>query len=229
MNLNPKNNPIMNTPKIRQLRPVIAGIALCLVAADSQATQFFFDNFESGLGQWVGKSGGPGDGITVTDPVNAGHGNVLTFTALNNSGDIYTTSTLSPGQGFVLSFDYLGLPNLGGNSNDLGGFIGISANLNPFNLGTDHFWLAGTENNYGVVQVLPGDGAWHHYDLLISGSPLASFHVMIQDYDFSGGVPGDVFFDNVTVSSIPEPRILSLLGGAALVFGRRFLRHKPGC
>jgi len=152
--------------------------------------------------------------------LNSGHGQVLTFTALNHGGDIYTTSSISPGQGFVLSFDYLGLPGLGGNPSDLGGFIGISSNLNPVNLGSDEFWLAGSENNYNVVQVLPGDGTWHHYDLLIPNSPLASFHIMIEDYDFSGGVPGDVFFDNVRIASVPEPGMPGLFAGALLIFGR---------
>ena len=207
----------MKTHMTPQFHPVVLGIALCVTAVNAPAIQFFTDDFENGLGQWVGKGGGPGHAATVADPLNSGHGQVLTFTALDHAGDIYTQSLLSPAGGFVLSFDYLGLPGLGGTPGDLGGFIGISANLNPATLGYDEFWLAGTENNYGVVQTLAGDGMWHHYDITIPTPQLASFHIMIEDFDAAGGVPGDVFFDNVTVASVPEPGISCLVAGAILV------------
>ena len=213
----------MNTQMTCNFCAALAGIVLGLAAANSPAAQYFFtDDFENGLGQWTGKNGGPSHGVTVSDPVNFGHVEVLTFTALNEAGDIYTTSVLSPGSGFVLSFDFLGLPGLGGTPGDLGGFIGISSNLNPNTLGFDEFWLAGTENGYGVVQTLTGDGTWHHYDLTIPSSPLASFHIMIEDFTASGGVAGDVFFDNIAVTAVPEPQISYWIGAAVLVFGRLF-------
>jgi hypothetical protein len=41
---------------------------------------------------------------------------------------------------------------------------------------------------------------------------------MLEDYSGSGGVPCDIFFDNISVAPVPEPAVgslllLSLLGG----------------
>src|SRR2546427_9051552 len=87
---------------------VVTFLALTLTAAlPLRAQQIFFDDFESGLGQWTGKSGGAHHGVTVADPLASGHGNVLAFTALNQAGDIFSTALLSGSGPLMLSFDYL--------------------------------------------------------------------------------------------------------------------------
>src|SRR5438128_1639803 len=152
----------------------LCGVAL-LTAIPSLKAQSFSDNFESGLGQWTGRNGGPHHGITVDDPLNSGHGSVLTFTALNTGGDMFSTSQLSFTGPFAISFDYLGLPALGGVAGDLGGFLGISYSLAPQTEFTDNFWFAGTMDGYpGLVTPLTDDGAWHHYSIPLDGTSFAA-------------------------------------------------------
>ena len=106
----------------------------------SSAQTSFIDDFEGSLSQWVGKDGAAHSGVIVEDPLRPGN-NVLTFTALNIGGDIFGTDVIvAPGQKLILKFEYLGIPCLGGNLGDLGGFIGFTEDT----LGR-HRWLVGTE------------------------------------------------------------------------------------
>ena len=68
---------------------VFAFSLTCATAADSV---LFRDNFESGnLDQWTGVLGGAHHGVIVVDPLHSAN-HVLTFTALNAGGDIFTAA-----------------------------------------------------------------------------------------------------------------------------------------
>lgn len=199
----------------RVLVSALTLLAVGLGAAQPASATVFYEDFESGLGSWVGKSGGPHNGAAVADPLQAD--NALNFTALNSSGDIFTfTSALfSPGS-YTLKFDYLGLCMTG----DCGGFIGYSLGL-PWL----HVWLGGTTSLYGYSDLLPDTLKWEPVTITFY-SPY-SFHLMIEDWVGSGGTAGDAYFDNIELSAVPEPSTFILIGSAMAGFAalRRFRRR----
>lgn len=166
----------------------------------------FCEDFEGGLSDWVGKNEGVHHGLIVADPVRAGN-QVLTFTALNEAGDIFGPELgVRPDTLYTIRFEYLGVPGPDGTPDNLGGVIGFSEDT-P---GT-HRWLAGTVLCcYIDDDPLIDDGTWHSYSLTIDpfapgpvydGTPSdGTIRVMIEDFIHSGGIAGDVFFDNVCVT-----------------------------
>ena len=185
----------------------------------------FFDDFESGLGQWAGRPSTAYSGQLMPDPLSSGRGQVLCFTNLNSGGDLFVSNPIALSGLVNVSFDYLGLPALGGTPGDLGGFLGIIYSPTATTQGTDLFWFAGTQDSYpGLTVFLTDDGAWHHYSFQLNASAIPAFHLMLEDYSGSGGVPCDIFFDNISVAPVPEPAVgslllLSLLAGGG--WGRR--------
>lgn len=167
----------------------------------------FFEDFEGDLSQWVGKSGEPHHGIVVADPLRPGN-SVLTFTALNWAGDMFSSEiSVISGRRYVLSFEYLGVPGYGPPDN-LGGFIGFAEDTPSF-----HRWLAGTVFCCGAEDApLIDDGQWRTYSLEFDpfrasgGTPRSpsnnTIRVMLEDFaGTSGGVPGDVAFDNILLTT----------------------------
>ncbi|EDN66799.1 hypothetical protein BGP_5108 [Beggiatoa sp. PS] len=80
----------------------------------SYGETLFIDDFENGLSQWVGKSSANPERYAklVDDPLNQGHGKVITFTSLVIEGAVYTKELLRNRpdyKPYILSFDYLGL------------------------------------------------------------------------------------------------------------------------
>ena len=146
---------------------------------------------------------------------------MLTFTGLNAAGDIFTISPFASSGGITISFDYLGLPGLGGAPDDLGGFVGASPGLN------DGAWLAGTSPLYPGAFQLVDDGNWHRVVLTLDG-PVNPFHLMVEDWVTSGGVGGDAYFDNFQIVAVPEPSTLGLLvcGIVCVVVFRRRRLHR---
>ena len=188
----------------------------------------FFDDFESGLGQWTGRANGPHSGDLVLDPVGAGHGQVLCFTNFGSGGDTFMSNPITLAGPVVIGFDYLGLPGLGGVPGDLGGFVGIAYTLTATTEGTDLFWLAATQDSYpGLLVNLEDDGTWHHYSFVLDASAIPAFHVMLEDYIGSGGVTCDAFFDNVSVTPVPEPAVTALALLGLLSVASRRSRRQP--
>jgi hypothetical protein len=210
----------------RQL--LISEVAIFLVATaanTSAQVTLFEETFEAGnLSQWTGKAGFEPQGQIVTDPLNPLN-RVLTFTGVNAAGDIFSASPVEvtgSGNGYVLSFDFLALPIGGVAPSEYGGFAGITTDPNGL---LPHFWLGGTYPGAinvpaPVATVLVGDGAWHHYEIdftdVIKAGGITSFQVMLEDWYDRGSIPGDVYFDNVSVVTGPSliEQLIALVEGS---------------
>ena len=166
----------------------------------------FSDSFETGnLNQWVGKSGGPTSGQIVADPLNATN-RVLTFGSVTFGGDIFSAApiSLSLSRHYVLKFDFLGLPGAPEN----GAFIGFSdlpeATLNPFWVGSTY--PAGLSAPPSVATTLTANGQWQHYEIdfteIVASNGLTQTFLMLEDWFDRSSVPGDAFFDNVSVVGV---------------------------
>jgi hypothetical protein len=181
--------------KAQSLWVAILFLAGAAVEAD---TVLFQENFESGnLNQWASGH----HGVIVADPLHPTN-HVLTFTALNAGGDIFTAATLPVSDSnrlYILKFDYLGVGTMNSGDFGLGGFIGLWVS------GTEpHYWVAGTTEfglNTPWSVLLRDDGVWYHYEIeitpLIWSNHLTQVYLMLEDWISSGGIPGDAYFDNV--------------------------------
>lgn len=84
--------------------------------------------FKNDLSVWTGKSacGGAHSGVIVVDPLGASN-HVLTFTAQESAGAIFTADTAtSPKGACTVTFDYLGLAKPGSVACDFSGYFGLS-------------------------------------------------------------------------------------------------------
>ena len=185
-------------------------VPVCAALARAQSSSFFED-FEGDLSQWIAKSSSH-QGIIVEDPLRPGN-HVMTFMEVTAGGDMFGPEvTAILGRTHILSFEYLGLPSLGGIPGDLGGTLGI-AESTPGR----HRWLAGTTSCCHVEEdLLIDDGQWHTYvmeiDVFATGVPGQftdfsqvpprddTIRIMLQDFNESLGVAGDVFFDNIVLA-----------------------------
>jgi hypothetical protein len=202
----------------------IAVLAFSGMLPIAGAAPLFADNFESGLGNWLAKGGGPASAQAeiVSDPLVAGN-SALRFVVLNAGGSIVSTATFSAAATYTIEFDYLGLgPATGGSVvDDYGGFLGIGGLAgDPCNC-----WLAGTQAAYlpnsafqPLVHLID-DNQWRHYAITFTPpSGIAAFsggfRIMIEDFSGSGGIAGDAYFDNISIAAVPEPGTSGLLLGA---------------
>src|SRR5579884_2448622 len=171
---------------------------MLLTSSTVKAAVVFTEDFEGDLSRWTGQTNGPTSGIIVPDPVGSGRGHVLTFTNLTFGGDIFTTNVFSFNGTDAISFDYLGLPGLGGVSDDLGGFLGV---FDGYILPSEEDWKAGTQETYPGIVKLIDDGTWHRYTVTLAGTGTEQFRLAMEDYVGSGGVAGDCFFDNIQIQT----------------------------
>jgi hypothetical protein len=171
----------------------LLAILLLSIASISHASTLFFDDFESGLGQWNDTYQGFNAQI-VADPLNSGN-QVLNFTALRAAGDLFSANafTSTTSNSFILSFDYLGTCQTG----NCGGFIGASSTTG----GGAHTWLGGTTSPY--PDLLPDTGAWEQVSISFSSS--FAVHLMLEDWNGSGGIAGDAYFDNILLTDLNGP------------------------
>ena len=200
--------------------------SLCSSDATGSMANCFSEDFEGNLSQWMGKYEQDHNGILVSDPLNDGHGTVLTFTSLSYGGDIFSSAPIACTGMVTVGFDYAGVPMPGGIAGDKGGFLGIAPASAP--VGEDVVWFAGTIDDYpGLLIPLEDDGAWHHYEFTFNSADFGPFRLVMEDFGGSGGIAGDVFFDNIFVecesSAVPEPTAaaLAMAGGLGMILARR--------
>ncbi|MEN9848923.1 MAG: hypothetical protein RL368_1663 [Pseudomonadota bacterium] len=185
-------------------------VGATLASTGTTAKTLWVDDFENGLSKWVGKSNAAPENFArlENDPVNAGHGKVITFTSLVIEGAVYTQTSFNHAElkkPLKLEFDYLGIPGRGGVAGDLGGYIGYARNSSPGPGAENHRWVGGTNPSYGVYKGdnyihIEDDGQWHHYKVDMSASDFPNFQLMLEDYAYANGVAGDAYFDNITLT-----------------------------
>lgn len=209
---------------------ILAAAAVLAFSASAHAATVsaFAEDFEGTLAAWTDRTPWNPQSAIVVDPLNSGN-HVLGFSQLGSAGSIFTSDLITTGGNFTVSFDYLGLARPGSVAGNLGGFFGISQDLPGA-----HYWVAGT-GSYPAPIDLIDDGVWHTYTLTFASPVGQQVHLMFEDYSGSGGVVGDVYFDNVrfndaslppaplpNASSVPEPGSLALaVGGLLGVFAAR--------
>ncbi len=191
----------------------VCALALTVTAASASASDGFYDDFESGsLSKWTGKSFGAHDARIAVDPLDPTN-HALTFDTLESAGEIFTAEMIDfndSGIAFV-NFDYLGFSRGGSSFNNYGGFAGFAA-ATP----GEHHWTHGTLGSSTTRIDMKDNNRWHSYSFEIHqrtvfGGDAPGFFLMFEDFAGSGGVAGDVYFDNIVVNNIPTP------GAGALV------------
>lgn len=186
------------------------------LSCEVQAVTLLFDDFESGALSPL-KWGGGSQGIVVLDPIQGDH--ALRFTGLQVGGDLLSVAIGGSGS-YILSFDYLGTCT----HQDCGGFIGHEPG---------DVWDYGSQPSYSTTANPTGSGSglylvddntWHHYSISFTAG--TAVRLQVEDYSESGGVAGDALFDNILVTSTPEPATTVALGlgliGVALGRKRRW-------
>lgn len=202
------------------MKTLLGSVALAAVLVSSGSAlsaPLFFDDFESGLGQWNPNAFGQ----TVADPTNPAN-TVLNFSGVNAGGDIFSSSALPlvSGVTYKVEFDFYGVA--GGNPSS-GGFAGIGSGT-PGN----HGWYAGTVP--GAISlpnpiVLADGGVWNHYvysfvaPIVLQGSPTSAIRLIFEDFSGAGSTPANAYFDNVQLSAVPVPAALPLMATGIAVFG----------
>jgi hypothetical protein len=204
---------------MRKLK-LCAMLVSAALATSASAKTLWMDDFENGLTKWVGKNNAPATsfGRIESDPVNSGRGKVVTFPSKVIEGAIFSTFSVNHKElkkPLRLEFDYLGMPNRGGVAGDLGGYIGYARNPNPGPGSENHRWVGGTNPNYSIYKGdnyihLEDDGQWHRYVVDLSAADFPNFQLMLEDYEYAGGVAGDAYFDNIVLTDAdgqdkPEP------------------------
>ena len=186
----------------------------------ANASLIYMEDFESGLGGWTGKAAGPHDAVISTDPIEGD--SAVRWRSLEAGGESFSIASFAAGT-YTLVFDYLGLPEPGSSQSpgDFGGFIGISAGFPGV-----HRWLEGTVLCCGAESsTLLDDGMWHTYSVTFTAA--WDFHIMLEDFSGSGGIPGDAWFDDIKLFegrvAVAEPLTIGLvtMGLLGLGFRRR--------
>lgn len=179
-------------------------------------------DFEGDLSAWTERDPLNPTAAIVADPLASGRGQVLTFQRVGSSGTLFSSEAVtSVGGKFVLTFDYLGLMGQnGGTPGDLGGYIGVVTGMDGTGL-----WVGGTGAQVTPLNLID-DGEWHSYSYIFTAEWSDTVRVMAQDWDGSGAVANNVYFDNIKLEAIPEPTSLALVGLALAAAGLGSKRRK---
>lgn len=207
--------------KLRIASAVI--VALTSMSAQADVT-LFSDDFESGLANWNPL----GTAVLVADPSDPlSNNDVLKFTGLGSGGDIFSANSFfHPSQVYTITFDYLSAGKKGLPTNDLGGFVGVGDGK-PGN----HTWIAGTQASYpGIKQQLVHNGTWTTYSITVDANAETFYYgnvamknkplyIFLEDFVGSDAIAGNVYFDNIVVTAVPEPESYALFLAGLGVMG----------
>lgn len=142
-------------------------------------------------------------GQIVQDPLNSSN-HVLSFTADKSNGDAFTASSfaLTPGATYLFSMKYLAEQGASPYA-PYGGAISPFSNSVP---GT-FFWVFSPSN-------LTADGEWHSisYTFTAPYQGTDSYNPVWLVFEQNEGTPGTLYFDNVSLSSVPVPPAILLFG-----------------
>jgi hypothetical protein len=189
------------------------GFITCVTAAllalpASFAGTLLNENFENGAGLADGNWANPGSAQIVTDPQNAGN-KVVRFNSFGVGGDLfskimaYAADPQYDGRLFV-SFDFLEVTGPTHHA-----YVGTDHQTSPF--GAEQ-WLwsnAGDE----PFSTNPPLNTWTHVSFAFSPfDPGATGSIVLK----LEAVPGEDYFDNITLATAPEPGT-AVLGAVCLL------------
>ncbi|GGA13364.1 calcium-binding protein [Okeania sp. KiyG1] len=165
----------------------------------------FFEDFESNLSRWTGRFGGSFTGFITNDPLQ--NDQVVSFSGFGSGGDIFTQESFrvlfnNSNIGiYRLSFDYLGLGLPGSIVGNFGGYVGYGSELTNADA-----WVAGTIRDTNTLAEdftdLQDTGRWESVEIIFTTDE--EVHLIFEDWSGSGGVTGDVFFDNIRLEALVE-------------------------
>jgi hypothetical protein len=181
-----------------------AAVLLCGTPKAASAGVVLNDDFEGGSlsnTKWLVI----GHGTIVADPLDPSN-HVLAFTALGSGGDIFSVPLNLTGPLFNVSFDYLGLDGKSGVGADTGGFLIIDFPSSFFGHVVAGTSAAGGPTSPDMLNLQPG--VWTHISITANpatfgfgnGSKLA-----LEEWVGSPNTPENAFFDNIVVTTSPEP------------------------
>ncbi|MCC6127291.1 MAG: PEP-CTERM sorting domain-containing protein [Pirellulales bacterium] len=195
-----------------------------------QAQVLFSENFENNLSHWTGQSYGSYSAMIVSDPLRPGN-HVVGFAGVTFGGDIFSVPavTLVEGQQYSLSLEYLGKAVYNSVPGDYGGYAGLCDIVQPNPYYRDaSIWIMGTDPTDPYIrQGLIDDEQWQNYTYNFVwrkadvNAQYDTVHIVLEDFNGNGyrNSVGDVFFDNVQLTAVPEPStiILLMIGGILLL------------
>ncbi len=97
-----------------------------------------------------------------------------------------------------LSFDYLGLETSESLGDKFGDFIGVS----PDFPGHDRSDAGIIKSDLGILPYLRDTNQSESHTIEVISSSSFDFHLLLEDFVFSGDVPIDVYFDNILLEAI---------------------------
>lgn len=209
---------------MKRLPLLLAAGVLAMSASAAQAGVVFSDPFTST------PVVAPGSNYTQNvsgEVTNVNGGPALHFTQFGSGGDLNSILFAGPGT-YTISVDYFC-----GNSNGCGGYLGLipgstsTVPSTPPN-GGDAWLATDTQAAYGTpFTLVSGAEGFQTNTFTFTVTSPGMFGLKLEDFIGSGGVAGDAYFRNLSVSDVPEPAswAMMLFGFGMIGFAARRRRR----